>query len=103
MNIDCLYRPQGAPDKVWLQGVAKDISKEGVGLEVRGPALVHYSHDVGERFEVDLDLPNGNKLLFKAVIVSTAMGQAKGSRFLGMSITEISLDNQKKLGFFLMP
>ncbi|MFH1138493.1 MAG: PilZ domain-containing protein [Pseudomonadota bacterium] len=92
-----------APRGVFLEAQLKDISKEGVGLEVLGRALKDFSHEIGDKFELEILLPNGKKISFVAQIVTTSGTKENGVKFCGMKITDISYENQKTLGFFLMP
>ena len=104
LNISGEYRPLGqALGGGFLEGRIKDISKEGVGLEASGRALNEVSHEVGDKFDVRILLPNGKKISFTAQIVTISGDKAGGIRFCGMKIIEISYENQKTLGFFLMP
>ncbi len=101
-NIECRY---GAADSKELRYSAtiKDLSLKGVGLSVSGSNLQKVDHSTGTRFNIAFTLPNGKKVAFEAQVVAIRAGSSRGAFLLGFSTTDISYENQKSVGFFLMP
>ncbi|MEW5723548.1 MAG: cyclic nucleotide-binding domain-containing protein [Thermodesulfobacteriota bacterium] len=103
VDARCLYRPVDAPSNVKLLGRVRDVSQQGLGMEVGESEMRSYSHEVDDKFYLEVTLPNEQVVAFTAKIVSTGPGTRPGGRFLGLFITDISYENQKQLGFYLMP
>ena len=103
VDILCKYRPAGGPAPNRFTGRIKDISQEGARLEVSAKALLEYPHPVGDKLQMQATLPNGKDLAFVAQIVGAIPADDSGTRYFGLHITDISYENQKNLGFFLMP
>lgn len=101
LDQECVYRPVDSPPKVRLGGRIKDISLQGVGLEVRSKNAINFSHEIGNRFYISMVLPSGKKLAFKTKIASVRSDLTPGRLFLGMQLTDISGEHSKTLGFFL--
>ena len=104
VDIRAAYRPMFATKKSeTASGLIRDVSREGLGMEVLSEAFASFSHDVGDRFDIDFKLPNSQPIHLEAIVVSKREGRLPHSSFLGMYITHITYENQKRLGFFLMP
>jgi CRP-like cAMP-binding protein len=103
MEREAVYRPVGASEKVVLKGVVRDVSRGGMGMEVGTLNLQYQSHDIGDEFDVDLVLPDGKDIHFVAKLLHIKRTTDPEKRFLGMMITMIGYESQKRLGFFLMP
>ena len=101
VNQECVYRPLDAPPKVRLRGKVKDISLNGVGIEIRSTNTLKFSHEVGNQFIINMVLPTGKRLALKAKIVSVRRDRALGRLTLGMQFVEIEGENTKTLGFFM--
>jgi len=103
INLECHYWPVRLSPKVGLTGRIRDVSLTGVGLEIAAGNTAYFSHMEGERFVINTVLPNGKRLELEAKIVTSTISETHKSLFLGMSITELSADAKKSLGFLLMP
>jgi len=103
LDLDCLYQPCDHPSKGALSGRIKDISLGGVGLEVMSKNTAFFPHKIGVEFHLETDLPNGQRIDFIAKIVSAKKEDIKGKLLLGMSLTNISDESGKRLGFFMLP
>lgn len=95
-----LYSEKNIPH---ASGLIRDLSREGLGMEVLSEAFASFSHDVGDRFEIDFKLSNDQPVHLQAIVVSKREGRLPHSVFLGLYVTHITYENQKRLGFFLMP
>ena len=102
VDSKALYYPVGT-DNVRLIGQVRDISRQGIGMEVGPSEQLAWRHEIDDKFFVQVNLPNGQNVSFTARVVAKASGSKPGYSFLGMFITDISYENQKQLGFFLMP
>ncbi|HBF43073.1 MAG TPA: hypothetical protein DDW42_05480 [Desulfobacteraceae bacterium] len=107
VDLKCVCRPLRYSSNTYLTGWIKDISREGIGLEVTaGKSQKNSTYKPGSEFQIDTVLPNGKELSFTARIISTGKekkGRTAGRLFLGMNFTEMSADSRRILGFFLMP
>ena len=86
-----------------LEGVVKDISMGGAGLEVMPMNSPIFPYRVGEDFILDITLPNQKKVDVTCRLISIREGKSTESLFLGVSFLDISEHSSKNLGFFLMP
>jgi hypothetical protein len=101
LDAECVYRPLRAPKTVRLPGRVKDISLNGVGMEVRSKNALNFSHEAGEAFYVTMMLPTNKQLTFKARIQSVRMDRKLGRILMGMQYEEMDGENRKTLGFFM--
>jgi CRP-like cAMP-binding protein len=101
--LDCFYRPVDAPSRDRLDGLIKDISLSGMGLDVRTKNALKFSHQLGNKYHIETVLPSGKPIEFTAKIVSVKKDRTPGKLFLGMIFDELADGARKSLGFFLMP
>jgi len=106
VRLPCGYLPVSTRKgfKSALKGTVRDLSMTGLGLEMNPKNTSIVPHDVGGRFRVKMDLPNGKTLEVTAKIVFAY--EARGKMRLGMSFTELDdygSGARKTLGFFLLP
>jgi c-di-GMP-binding flagellar brake protein YcgR len=73
----------------------------GLGMEVRAKNALNFSHEVGDRFHVDLTLPNGKKVSFKAEVRSVKKDRTLGTMFIGIEFFQVTEGDGKNLGFFM--
>lgn len=103
VDLACEYRPVGMPGKFHVAGRIKDISLRGLGIVAKSINTAEVSHALGDRFLVTTVLANQQPLELEAEVKSVEDGERIGDLLLGMSISEISSNAKKALGFFLMP
>ncbi len=101
LDQECIYRPVNSPKTVRLGGRVKDISLNGVGLEVRSKNALNFSHEAGDTFHVTMMLPTNKKLTFKAKIQSVKLDRTLGRILMGLQFEEMDGENRKTLGFFM--
>lgn len=101
LDQECIYRPVSASKALRLGGRVKDISLNGVGMEVRAKNALNFSHKAGDTFYVTMMLPTNKKLSFKAKIQTVKMDRTLGRIFMGMQFEEMDGENRKTLGFFM--
>ena len=102
VDIICKYRQAKGSGRL-LTGRLKDLSQEGARLEASVKSLMEYPHTVGDTIQVETTLPNGKPLIFVAQIMGAIPADDSGNRYFGLHVKDISYENQKTLGFFLMP
>jgi PilZ domain len=73
----------------------------GLGLEIDPRNEGVTPHEIGEVFQVETILPNGKELKLPCTLVRSSKG--RGYISLGMTYLELSDDERKILGFFLLP
>jgi CRP/FNR family cyclic AMP-dependent transcriptional regulator len=103
VDVECHYRPVGLSPRVRLMGHIRDISLSGIGMEIMAQNTSNFSHMDGDLFIVDMVFPNGKRLELEARVVTITKSETPGKLLLGMSMTELSADAKRFLGFFLMP
>ncbi len=103
VNLPFTCSPLSSNVKMRLEGLIKDISLGGAGLEVKSLTTPVFPYGVGEEFLFKTMLPNEKNVEFECKLVSLKEGKAKETFIMGVSITEISEHSAKNLGFFLMP
>jgi len=103
VNLNCKYASKARLKgfSATLEGTIKNISMTGLGLEIdpRNERVV--SHEIGEVFQFETILPNGKELKLLCSLVRSSKG--RGYTRLGMTYLELSDDERKILGFFLLP
>jgi len=84
-----------------LKGTIKNISMTGLGLEIdpRNESVI--PHEIGEVFQLETVLPNAKELKLICTLVRSSKG--RGYISLGMTYIELSDEERKILGFFLLP
>jgi hypothetical protein len=103
VDLECYYRPVGLSPKVRLTGRIRDISLGGTGIDIPARNTSQFSHVAGDSFVVNMVLPNGKGVELEARIVSLKQGETPEKFLMGMSVTGLSENSKKLLGFFLMP
>lgn len=101
VDIDCSYRPVGSSPKLVLQGKVKDISMGGLGMEVRAKNALDFSHEKGDKFHLNMVLPNGKKFAATAKALGTKKNPTLGTLFMGMEFSHVSEGDGQTIGFFL--
>jgi len=101
MDVECIYRPVGSSPKLALHGKVKDLSMGGLALEVRGKNALNFSHEKGDKFHINMILPNGKKFAVTSEILSTKTNPTLGTLFMGMEFSDVSEGDGRTLGFFM--
>ena len=103
VNLNCKYASKARLKgfSATLEGTIKNISMTGLGLEIDPGNESALSHEIGEVFQVETTLPNGKELKLPCTLVRSSKG--RGYTSLGMTYLELSDDERKILGFFLLP
>ena len=103
VDLKCYYRPAALSPKVRLPGRIRDMSLNGLKLEIAAKNTKTFPHLDGGPFVVNTVLPNGKSIELAAKIVILIKSETPGKLLMGMSITELPAVAKKLLGFFLMP
>lgn len=103
VDLECVYRPSHSSPQIRLRGAIKDISLNGMRLEVSVKNATNFAHQPGELFAISTILPNGKNLDLTAEVISVSKDLALGRIFLGMCFNGITAWARKTLGFFLLP
>jgi CRP-like cAMP-binding protein len=103
VNLTCKYASKTHLKgfSATLQGTIKNLSMTGLGLEIDPRNESALPHEIGEVFQVETTLPNGKELKLPCTLVRSAKG--RGYINLGMTYLDLSEDERKILGFFLLP
>jgi len=103
VDLECDYMPIDSPEEIKLKGQIKDISKGGVLLEINSLNSVDCSHLPGNKFNLSTYLKPDVELKVTAQIANINEGEKDRTLLLGMTFKTISHENEKRLGFYLMP
>ncbi|MCD6305368.1 MAG: cyclic nucleotide-binding domain-containing protein [Deltaproteobacteria bacterium] len=103
VDLECYYRPVGLQAKSRLSGRIRNISLNGLGMEIAVQNTANVSHVVGDSFVIKTVLPSGKDLDLEAKIVSLKQSETPSRLLLGLSISRLSEETKKVLGFFLLP
>lgn len=103
VDLECVCRPNNSSPQIRLRGAIKDISLNGMRLEVSVNNATNFAHEPGEVFAISTVLPNGKNLDLTAEIISVSKDLAPGRISLGMCFNGITAWARKTLGFFLLP
>jgi len=103
VNLACKYivKTRLSGFNATLDGVIKNISMTGLGLEIDPRNESNIPHEIGEVFQVETILPNAREVKVSCTLVRSSKG--RGCISLGMTYVELSDDTRKTLGFFLLP
>ncbi|MCP4666621.1 MAG: cyclic nucleotide-binding domain-containing protein [Deltaproteobacteria bacterium] len=101
VDLPCICRITGSLSKVPLNGLIKDISNSGAGVEFRAARAASSHFEQGKEYHMNAALPKGRELNAIARIVYMDKGQTPGKLFLGMEFIEMSNASRSALGFFL--
>jgi len=103
VNLPCEYTSKTPPSgfNPPLQGRIKNISMTGLGMEIdpRNESVI--PHEIGELFQVETVLPNAKELNLACTLVRSS--KARGYINMGMTYLDLSDEERKILGFFLLP
>jgi Cyclic nucleotide-binding domain/PilZ domain len=103
VNISCEYRSLDTGKSVWLKGDIRNLSLNGLGLQVPARNNLNFPHDPGKAFGVRATLPNGREVEMDARIVTAKKARVPGRLDIGLALMDITEETRKILGFFLMP
>lgn len=90
VNLDCLYRPAESPASVKLWGKIKNISREGLRLELKKENAAQHPHGKGSMFIGSFFLPKGKRFTFRMAVVNNMVladnqTVSVGCIFIGLS------------------
>ncbi len=100
---ECVYRPVNSPKSLKLIGRIKNISRGGMQMVAKTSNSLDYSHVPGDKFFASVYLKPGQQVNMTAKIVKLQKGESAGIISMGMAFTHMTQEDQKRLGFFLMP
>ena len=99
-----MYKPVGeTSDELDSQGLIKDISASGIGVEVNSLNAYKFDHQPGEKFEVTIQFSTENVINVIASVKSVKKSKSPGTLFLGLEYVNLSREAGKQINFFLMP
>jgi CRP-like cAMP-binding protein len=102
VDLDCIYRPTKFHPSPSLKGRIRDISLNGMRLEVSSKNGGNSFHKPGDFFTIKTALPNGKDLEVTAKVTSVGENGNPGRLSMGMHFTNAPAWVKERLGFFLM-
>lgn len=103
VSLDCDYTPLDSSSRLRLKGIIKNISMNGLGLDIPKWHIERCSHEPGQVFHLRTILPTGKELNTEAKVISIDKNRKPGRLFLGMAFMGLREGAKKRLGFFLLP
>ncbi len=103
IDKECVYRPVNSPKNLKLFGRINDISRGGMQMVAKTSNSLDYSHVPGDEFFISAQFKEGQKVNMTAKIIKLQKGEKFGTISMGMTFTHMTHEDQKRLGFFLMP
>lgn len=90
VNLDLLYRPSDGPADLKLWGKIRNISREGLRIEMKKENAAQRSHGKGSMFIGSFFLPKGKRFTFRMAVVNAMALPDKqtlsiGCIFIGLS------------------
>jgi hypothetical protein len=101
-ELGCTYRPVGSSARAKLAGQIKDISRGGLGMEVKARNASVFPHNPDAEFEINVRLPSGQDIDVVGRIRSVKTASVLGQLRLGLEFVELKGGAMRHLGFFLM-
>jgi CRP/FNR family cyclic AMP-dependent transcriptional regulator len=96
------YGPIGPPPKLVLSGMIRDVSLNGVGVEVSYENAKRFRHEPGDELEVHVQFVSGKTISLKSRIRSVRKSVALGYLFLGLEFRDVSKDALREISMFMM-
>ena len=87
VDLDCIYRSTKSRPDTCLKGRIRDISLNGIRLEVSTKNGGNSFYKPGEEFIVSTALPNGKNLELAATVASVGENGPPGRLSMGMRFT----------------
>jgi CRP-like cAMP-binding protein len=103
VDIDCQYRPVNSHPKTQLLGRLEDISQGGMKMVAQAGNALQYSHQEGEELIITAQLTPNQRIEVSCRIVNASLDKGKGIVNLGLVFSNMTMEDKKRLGFFLMP
>ncbi len=102
VDLEVFYQPLDNPESIKVKGRIIDISRGGLHIQVHALNAVDISHIPGDEFILNIYLTDHQELTITAVISNLDKGASKGSVRIGMSFINMTSEDKKHLGFFLI-
>jgi hypothetical protein len=103
VRLECFFRPVNSPRDLKLKGRIRDISKGGLGMSVKTSGLFNYTPISGDELFISTYLVPDQQVNMTAKILWLKKDKADDAVSMGMVFTHMEPEDQRKLGFFLMP
>ena len=112
VSMECVYRPVNSPKGLKLKGRIRNISREGLHMVVDLSSSLKCTSILGDdkctsipgdEFLISAYLMPDQKVNMTTKILWSKKGETAETVCLGMAIAHMTIDDQRKLGFFLMP
>lgn len=100
---ECSYRPVDSLSALDLNGVIKDISPIGLGVEVPLSRRFKFAYIPGSELEVSFQLPSGETVKERALIRWGKESKIPNHLLLGLEFSNLSSYSAKQIRFFVMP
>jgi CRP-like cAMP-binding protein len=102
VDMDCLYRPFDATEKVRLWGRIKNISKTGIRLDVTRMNALDYSHDIGRQFKAYAFLSNDRQIEILVEVANSRLLEDNRTLALGMKFVGTDAAAERAIGFLFL-
>jgi hypothetical protein len=103
VSMECVFRPVNSPKGLRLKGRIRNISREGLHMVVDLSSSLKCTSISGDELFINAYLMPDQKVNMTTKIIWSKKGGTGETVYLGMAIIHITIEDQQKLGFFLMP
>jgi CRP-like cAMP-binding protein len=103
VSIECIFRPVNSPKGLRLKGRIRNISREGLHMVVDLSSSLKCTSIPGDEFLISAYLMPDQKVNMTTKVLWSKKGETAKTVCLGIAITHMTIEDQRKLGFFLMP
>ena len=103
VNLECVFRPVNSSKDLKLPGRIRDISKGGLGMTVKTSGLRNYTPVSGDELIISTYLVPNQQVNMTAKILWLKKDKTDNAISLGAIFTHMEPQDQKRLGFFLLP
>jgi len=99
---ECTYRPLGLSKSFRLSGMIRDVSLNGVGIEVPYENTKELRHEPGEELALNIQFTSGKSISLDSRIRSVRRSITLGYLFLGLEFKNVSKDAIREISMFMM-
>jgi CRP/FNR family cyclic AMP-dependent transcriptional regulator len=99
---ECTYSLLGRPNKLRLTGMIRDVSLNGVGIEVPYENTEEIRHEAGDELVLNMQFTSGEALSLDSRIRSVRRSITLGYLFLGLEFKNVSKEAIREISMFMM-
>jgi CRP/FNR family cyclic AMP-dependent transcriptional regulator len=99
---ECTYCPLGQSNKLRLTGMIRDVSLNGVGIEVPYENTEELRHEPGDQLVLNIQFTSGKGISLDSRIKSVRRSITLGYLFLGLEFKNVSKEAIREISMFML-